>query len=189
MLRGKVSVGPCRLLVAGGRGHRIAHPRSTARSACGGVRMGRLKGSTQLLSLTTCPFADDLDPPLLVALGLLQLTFVAVGRVVRAADRGHHRRARGLLADAHPLGGVRGALLAHGPESAQDPSAHFGCKEKENVKVTRAGRSYREGKCVRILDLILNGNILISAPKVSIFIWHKPLRNSTHLIRGTECIF
>lgn len=76
--------------------------------------------------LTAGSLADDLDAPLLVALGFLQLALVAVGGVIGAADGSHHHGAGGLLADAGGLGGVGGAPLAHRPEPAQHPSAGWG---------------------------------------------------------------
>lgn len=85
-----------------------------------------------LAQLTACPLADDFDPSLLVALGFLQLALVAVGGIVRATHRGHHHWAGSLLADTGGLGGVGGAPLAYGSESAQHSSAHCrGERQKE----------------------------------------------------------
>lgn len=89
------------------------------------------KAGEPALALTTRSLADDFDPPLLVALGLLQLTLVAVGGVIGAADRSHHDRASCLLADAGGLGGVGGALLTHRPEPAQHPSTCCGHRHGE----------------------------------------------------------
>lgn len=84
------------------------------------------EGTQPRFVLTAWSLADDLDPPLLVALGFLQLTLVAVGGIVGATDRSHHHRASCLLADTGGLGGVGGAALAHRPKPTQHPSAGWG---------------------------------------------------------------
>lgn len=90
-----------------------------------------LKAGDPALALTTRSLADHFDPPLLVALGLLQLALVAVGGIIRAADRSHHDRASCLLADAGSLRGVGGAPLAHRPKPAQHPSTRCGHRHGE----------------------------------------------------------
>lgn len=99
--------------------------------------------------LTAGSLADDLDAPLLVALGFLQLALVAVGGVVGAADGSHHHGARGLLADAGGLGGVGGAPLAHRPEPAQHPSAGWGHRRgtPEPQHTRDVGQSPARGGC------------------------------------------
>lgn len=129
------------------------HPRP-----CTFIQTPRLlqEGTQPWFVLTTWSLADDLDPPLLVALGFLQLTLVAVGGIVGAADRSHHHRASCLLADTGGLGGVSGAALAHRPEPTQHPSA--GCGQRwgapEPQDTQDRGQSLARGAAARSVAVV-----------------------------------